>query len=130
MAAVSGVLRLRPVSLHTGRTRSALGLLARAGRVLSSNAPKPGANDNVDAAELISTQHFRLSPHAHPLNAKPERLTKAVCERRSRHAHRFASAFCNAPTRASKPRSPANSGGPAVKCFGRAHPFCHMPADA
>jgi len=62
------------------RARSAWGAVSRATRPLIRFA---STNDSdVDSDELVRTQHFRLSPLAHPLKAKPslERMTKMAYE--------------------------------------------------
>jgi len=79
MHSLTPAVRLQP-ALQSARVRGArgmLGALARGSRALAS---APAGQGETDSPETVSTQHFRLSPHAHPLNAKPERLTKAAYE--------------------------------------------------
>lgn len=76
-------LRSAPTSLPASRLRQPLGWLGRAGRALASK-PAAGEAENVDSPDYINehirSSHFRLQPHAHPLNVKPERLSKAAYE--------------------------------------------------
>jgi hypothetical protein len=64
--------RLRPL-------RTAANAVGRVTRVLKRGLSQSHSETTPkDDLAQLSTQHFRLSPLAHPLKAKPDRLTKAV----------------------------------------------------